>query len=131
MSKIPQISDAELDVMKIIWTYAPINTNEVIEKLVSTHSWSPKTVQTMLLRLVKKGALTYTKQSRVFVYSPTIDEGEYRASQSLSFLNRFYSGSLNAMVMNFIDSNQLSMAEIQDLKQMLKERTAKQEDAPQ
>ena len=131
MSKIPQISDAELDVMKIIWTYAPINTNEVIEKLAPTHSWSPKTVQTMLLRLVKKGALTYTKQSRVFVYTPTIGEGEYRASQSLSFLNRFYDGALNAMVMNFIDSNQLSREEIQDLKRILDEKAAKQKDSQQ
>lgn len=40
--------------MKIIWKYAPISTTEVIEKLVETSTWSPKTIQTMLLRLVKK-----------------------------------------------------------------------------
>lgn len=57
MSKLPQISEAEFEVMKVIWKYAPISTNEVTEKLTQTTDWSPKTIQTMLKRLVtKKGA---------------------------------------------------------------------------
>ena len=67
MSKLPQISEAEFEVMKVIWKYAPISTNEVTEKLTQTTDWSPKTIQTMLKRLVTKKALTYEKQSRVFV----------------------------------------------------------------
>lgn len=70
MNSIPQISEAEYEVMKVIWNYAPISTNDVIDKLSSTTSWSPKTIQTMLLRLVKKKVLTYEKNSRVFVYTP-------------------------------------------------------------
>ena len=33
MSALPQISEAEYEVMKIVWKYAPINTNEITEKL--------------------------------------------------------------------------------------------------
>ena len=58
MSKLPQISEAEFEVMKVIWKYAPISTNEVTEKLTQTTDWSPKTIQTMLKRLVTKKALT-------------------------------------------------------------------------
>ena len=61
MSKLPQISEAEFEVMKVIWKYAPISTNEVTEKLTQTTDWSPKTIQTMLKRLVTKKALTYKK----------------------------------------------------------------------
>ena len=39
---LPQISEAEFEVMKIVWKYAPINTNEITEKLTLTTSWSPK-----------------------------------------------------------------------------------------
>lgn len=64
MSKLPQISEAEFEVMKVIWKYAPISTNEVTEKLTQTTDWSPKTIQTMLKRLVtKKHLLMKTKQS--------------------------------------------------------------------
>ena len=68
MRPLPQISEAEFEVMKIVWKFAPINTNEITERLVKTTTWSPKTIQTLIKRLVTKGALTYEKQSRVFVY---------------------------------------------------------------
>ena len=40
MSTFPQISEAEFEVMKIVWKYAPINTNEITEKLLPTTNWS-------------------------------------------------------------------------------------------
>ena len=70
MTVLPQISEAEFEVMKIVWKYAPINTNEITEKLLETTSWNAKTIQTLIKRLVTKGALTYQKQGRVFVYTP-------------------------------------------------------------
>ena len=77
MNKLPQISKAEFEVMKIVWKYAPISTNEITEKLVKTSSWSPKTIQTLIKRLVTKGVLTYEKQSRVLVKTPTVKKNEY------------------------------------------------------
>lgn len=68
MKKLPQISEAEYEIMKIVWKYAPINTNEITEKLTRTTSWSPKTIQTMIKRLTTKRALSYEKQGRIFVY---------------------------------------------------------------
>ncbi|MEE1257257.1 MAG: BlaI/MecI/CopY family transcriptional regulator, partial [Lachnospiraceae bacterium] len=62
MSDLPQISEAEYEVMKIVWKHAPINTNEITEKLLQSTSWSPKTIQTLIKRLVTKGVLTYEKQ---------------------------------------------------------------------
>ena len=48
MRNLPQISEAEFEVMKIVWKYAPISTNEITEKLTQFSSWSPKTIQTLL-----------------------------------------------------------------------------------
>ena len=77
MKTLPQISEAEFEIMKIIWKHAPISTNEITEKLTQTTKWSPKTIQTLIKRLVTKGALSYEKQSRVFVYTPLIEEKIY------------------------------------------------------
>ena len=57
MKKLPQISDAEFEVMNVIWKYAPINTNDIVDRLSKESDWSPRTIQTMLSRLEKKGAL--------------------------------------------------------------------------
>ena len=85
MRKLPQISEAEFEVMKVVWKYAPINTNEITEKLIRTTNWSPKTIQTLIKRLVSKKALTYEKQSRVFVYTPLVKEDEYIRRESNTF----------------------------------------------
>lgn len=119
MKKLPQISEAEYEVMKVVWAHAPISTSQVVEKLAAVSSWSPKTIQTMLLRLVKKGALSNEKQGRVFIYIPLVMEDEYRAGASRKFLDRFYGGDLNSMVLNFVKEDQLSPAEIEELKAIL------------
>ena len=82
MKNLPQISEAEFEVMKIVWKYAPINTNEITEKLLQTTNWSPKTIQTLIKRLVTKGVLTYEKQSRVLVLCQDLVQVKMRFSSS-------------------------------------------------
>ena len=123
MSALPQISEAEFEVMKVIWKFAPINTNEITERLLKTTSWSAKTIQTLIKRLVTKGALTYEKQGRVFVYTPLVEESEYINQQSNSFLNRFYDGDISAMLSAYLENNQLSETELHHLRSILSQKS--------
>lgn len=119
MKALPQISEAEFEVMKIVWKHAPINTNEITDRLTKTTKWSPKTIQTLIKRLVTKGALSYEKESRVFVYTPLIDEKEYICQESHSFLERYYDGDITAMLSAYIEDDKLSAAEIDTLRSLL------------
>ena len=119
MKKLPQISEAEYEVMKIVWKYAPISTNDITERLTRTSSRSPKTVQTLIKRLVTKGALTYEKEGRVFVYTPAVREEDYLARERSSFLNRFYNGNITAMMTAYLKNENLSAAEIRELRSIL------------
>lgn len=119
MKTLPQISEAEFEVMKVIWKHAPISTNEITDKLTKTTKWSPKTIQTLIKRLVTKRALSYEKQSRVFVYTPLIEEKEYIGRQSHSFLERYYNGDITAMVSAYMEGDKLSETEIDTLRTIL------------
>ena len=119
MSALPQISEAEFEVMKVVWKFAPINTNEITERLLKTTTWSAKTIQTLIKRLVTKGALAYEKQGHIFVYTPLVKENEYINQQSNSFLNRFYDGDISAMLSTYLENNQLSETELQHLRSIL------------
>ena len=125
MKNLPQISEAEFEVMKIVWEYAPINTNEITERLMKTTAWSPKTIQTLIKRLVDKGALAYEKQSRVFVYSPLAKENEYIGQESNSFLKRYYNGDITAMVSAYIENEKLSQSDIEHLRSILSKKKEK------
>ena len=125
MSDLPQISEAEFEVMKIVWKHAPISTNEITDKLLQTTSWSPKTIQTLIKRLVTKGVLTYEKQSRVFVYTPVVKESEYIGQESNSFLERYYDGDITAMLSAYIENDRLDETEIDTLRSLLSKRSKK------
>lgn len=125
MSTLPQISEAEFEVMKIVWKYAPISTNEITDRLIKTTNWSPKTIQTLIKRLVTKRALTYEKQSRVFVYTPLVQENEYIGHESNSFLKRYYNGDITAMLSTYIENDKLSDVEIKRLRSLLSSNSKK------
>ena len=110
MSNLPQISEAEFEVMKIVWKYAPISTNEITEKLTQISSWK---------RLVSKKALTYEKQSRVFVYTPLVKEDEYIRQESNSFLKRYYNDNITSMLASYIEDDKLSEEDIASLRNLL------------
>lgn len=123
MHALPHISEAEFEVMKIVWKSAPINTNEITERLLKTTSWSAKTIQTLIKRLVTMGALTYEKQGRVFVYTPLVEENEYISQQSNSFIKRFYDGDISAMLSAYLENNQLSETELNHLRSLLSKKS--------
>ena len=125
MEKLPQISDAEFEVMDVIWKYAPISTNEITDRLAKTKDWSPKTIYTMLSRLEKKGVITHEKESRVFVYAPCIQKHDYIEAESRTLANRFFDGAMNQMVVSFLDSKALSAEDLDELQRILDKKRKK------
>ena len=125
MKELPQISEAEYEVMKVIWKYEPISTPEIVEKVSEKIDWKPNTIQTMLVRLVKKKALQTRKKGRSFIYTSLVQEHEYVEQKSKLFLKQFFGGTINSMVLNFIENDQLSDEDITELKNILSERHKK------
>ena len=73
----------------------------------------------MLKRLVQKKALTYDKEGRVFIYTPLFGHEDYVNQESRHFLQRFYNGNVVSMVTAFMDMEELSQQEVDELKELL------------
>ena len=121
MNHLPQISEAEFEVMKIVWKYAPINTNEITERLRLATTWSPKTIHTLIKRLVTKGALSYEKQLS-WPEHVICNLGVVGSNPTSSFLKRFYHGDLTAMVSSFLEEERLSDQELEELRLLLSQK---------
>jgi BlaI family penicillinase repressor len=120
MKAAPRISEAEWEIMKIVWSKAPTSASEVILALMAKdRAWHPKTVKTYLARLVNKRVLAFHKEGRAYVYSPLITEKECVEAASKSFLERVFGGSLKPMLAHFVGTQRLSPKEIEDLKRIL------------
>lgn len=120
MKSIPQISESELEVMKILWELKEATSTQIVERLTQTTEWKPKTIHTLISRLVAKEAIKAEKtESKAFLYSPLVHEEEYKAYANRSFLEKLYNGSVNLMLTSFIKQQKLSKEEIENLKQLL------------
>jgi BlaI family penicillinase repressor len=120
MKSFPRISTAEWQVMKAVWQASPCTADEVIARLAKSDPDShPKTTRTFLNRLVKKRALAFEKDGRVYLYKPLVTERECIDAASQSFLERVFGGSLKPMLAHFIEQKKLSPQEIRELRDIL------------
>ncbi|MDR3457160.1 MAG: BlaI/MecI/CopY family transcriptional regulator [Verrucomicrobiae bacterium] len=122
MSQTPRISETEWEVMKICWARSPVTAQEIIETLAAQDDWHPKTVKTLLNRLVKKRALGFKKEGRAYLYEPLVAEQDCITAESQSFLDRVFDGALQPMLAHFVASRKLSPKEVAELKTLLKQK---------
>jgi BlaI family transcriptional regulator, penicillinase repressor len=116
------ISDAEWQVMNVVWDNRPLTAQEVIAQLADLTSWAPPTVKTMLHRLVKKKVLTYEPQGNRYVYRARAKRSDCVKQVSRSFLERVFGGESALLLAHFLRSARLSPDEIAQLRQMLDEQ---------
>ncbi len=121
-SILPQISDAEWIVMNVIWDHGPLTTNQVVQALEEQSDWKPKTIHTLLRRLVQKGALTFAKQGREYLFRSLVDAQHCRHEASRSFLRRLFDGEVAPFLASFLENERLTRAEIEELKRILDQK---------
>ncbi len=121
----PIISDAEWEVMNVLWASArPLVANDVVEQLAGHRSWSPRTVKTLLNRLVKKHALKFDVQGNRYLYRPAVPREQCVRAAGQSFLSRVFSGSAGPMLVHFVTHAKLSATELAELQKLLDAKQA-------
>jgi len=118
---VPSITGAEWVVMRALWAKAPQSTNDVVAALEDRADWRPKTIHTLLARLVQKRALRAEKRGREYVYAPLVQAEECEYEISRSFLGRFFDGELAPFLSRLVEREKLTRKEIEELKRILDE----------
>ncbi len=115
---IQQVSDSELELMKIVWAkggtalYA-----DIMEELSKAgRSWQKNTVITLLSRLVEKGLLRTSKIGRRNEYAAIVSEADYQAAQTQSFLNKLYDGNVKGLVATLIQRDMFTAKDYEELR---------------
>lgn len=122
MGSVSKISDSEWNIMKIIWDNPGCTAMFIIEKLKDSSEWKPKTIKTLIRRLVDKEIVGYVQDGREYKYHSLVNESECKRKEGISFLDRVYGGSLKAMMLNFMESDDISTKDIEDLRKILNEK---------
>jgi BlaI family penicillinase repressor len=126
---LPQISDAEWEVMKVVWDNPPLTAGDVVRVLESVpvghpaRGWRPRTVKTLLARLVRKGAVLLSEEEGRFLYRPRVARDQVVRQESRSFLARVFNGSVAPALLHFLEDARLTPQEIEQLRQTLQRET--------
>jgi BlaI family transcriptional regulator, penicillinase repressor len=119
------ISDSEWKVMKVIWKKSPMLGSEIVQELESNTGWNPKTIHTLIRRLVAKGVITAKKEKTYYSYYAAVSEDECVKEETKTFLEKCFNGSLNMLITNFIKDEKLSEKDIEELEALLNSKKSR------
>ena len=118
---IIKVSDAEYEIMEIIWNEeGEVTTADIIEKLGEDNLWKHTTILTLAKRLVDKNVLKVRKKGRINYYSPTITKDEYKSYQADDFIEEMYGGSVKSLVASLYDNRKIAEKDIKELKDWIR-----------
>lgn len=118
MKKVNEISGAELEVMQILWKHnKAMKVQEVCDELPEG-KWEYRTVATLLLRMKEKGAVKCHKENKVNCYTPILDRETYTKTQTKSFVQKLYNGSVKELAVSLFKSDAMSKEDIEEIRKM-------------
>lgn len=110
------ITDAELEIMQVLWENKQCDLNTIIEKLNSNNDKNRNTIKTLLRRLMLKGSVESKKIGiKDTIYVPKVDKDKFLANQNDNFLKKLYNGKMGNMLLNFTQNKKVSKEELQKL----------------
>jgi BlaI family penicillinase repressor len=122
MQTPPRISEAEWDVMRVLWDRGRATSREVVEAVAPEKGWNHRTVRTLIARLVKKGVLGYEAEGKRYVYHPLVSRDECALAESRSLVERVFGGSVSQLFATFVRGGALSPEELAELRRLLDEQ---------
>ena len=120
---VQQVSDAELELMRIIWAKGGrVLYAQIMDELAAAGSrWQKNTVITLLSRLVEKGLLKTNKIGRSNEYAALVTEADYQALQTEKLIKKFYEGNAKGLVSTLIQRDMLTAEDYEELRQFWEE----------
>ncbi|HHK6878439.1 TPA: CopY/TcrY family copper transport repressor [Streptococcus pneumoniae] len=117
-----QISDAEWQVMKIIWMQGEQPSTDLIRVLAERFDWSKSTVQTLLARLVEKECLTRKKEGKSFVYSALLTLDQSRDLLVQDIKDKVCSRRIRNLLADLIVECEFTQTDLEDLEAVISEK---------
>lgn len=119
-----QISDAEWQVMKIVWMQGEQTSTDLIKVLAERFDWSKSTVQTLLTRLVEKECLTRKKEGKSFIYSALLTLDQSRDLLVQDIKDKVCSRRIKNLLADLIVECDFTLADLEDLEAVISKKKA-------
>jgi BlaI family penicillinase repressor len=112
--------------MEVLWrTPGPVTALEVVQSLAGQKDWQDQTIRTMLRRLIRKKAVRYKADGKIYYYTPAVSREQCVRGESRSFLQRVFGGAAQPLLVQLMQESRLTREEIAELKRILQQKEKK------
>ncbi|MBD5505720.1 MAG: BlaI/MecI/CopY family transcriptional regulator [Lachnospiraceae bacterium] len=118
--KAISLSNSEWHIMENLWEQSPKTATQLIKAMESETGWAKSTTKTVLKRMEQKGCIAYREGEKAREYYPLLKRDEVVESETSSFINRIYNGSLGLMVNTLVKKQEISDEEMEELYRIIK-----------
>lgn len=119
MHERERLTDAELKIMNVLWTHAPMTMPEITKALAAGTGWTRHTVIGLLKRMIDKGTVRVEEGEGLKRYYPLVQREAVQREQTDALVGRLFGGNALKMVSNLVDGGALDDAELDELSRML------------
>ena len=122
MTKQYELTEAEWEIIQVVWEREPCAAPEVQEELVARRKWTYSTVKTLMDRMVAKGLLTTERIRNLILYRAAISQQEAQRGELMRTVKRAFGGAFTPMMQFMLESDTLSRKELGALQEMIRKK---------
>ena len=117
-----ELTEAEWDIIEVVWEHEPCAAPTVQEELVARKQWTYSTVKTLMDRMVAKGLLTTERIRNLILYRAAISRNDAQRGELMRTVKRAFGGAFTPLMQFMLDDNALSRRELEDLEEMIRKK---------
>ena len=112
IDKKQHITDAEWEVMRVVWANSEVTSKFVAEVLCEKMNWKQATIKTLLNRLLEKNILKKREIGNKYIYSTDFTEKEVANSYILGTFDKICKTKVGEMIGKVIENSELSFDDL-------------------
>jgi predicted transcriptional regulator len=116
------LTELQQAILDFVWANGPSSSEAIREALLDTHPLKDSSMRTLLRRLETRGLLSHRVEGKVFVYEADVPARQVAAGALRQIIRRFFSGSVEQMLVGMVDEKVLSAADLERLARKVKAR---------
>ena len=121
-SPLPAPTEAELDVLRVLWARGASTVREVFDAIAAAgKSVVYTTVLKQMQVMHQKGLLARSERFRSHVYEPAVEQGVTQRQLAGSILQSAFGGSARGLLQSALAGRQVDAAELDEIRQLLDE----------
>ena len=125
---LPRPTDAELAILRVLWTRGPSTVRQVHESLVRERPSAYTTALKMLQIMTEKGLVERDESDRTHIYRARLSEEQTQQQLVGDLLDRAFGGSASKLVMQALNAKRATPEELGEIRKLIEARREARDD---